>query len=114
MFNRFLITNMKYPNIEPTNDFLIEAEMNELREKITEEDQEQWNANQQEIRQKITEIAELNEGEEYPEEYIKDFTIPNNAFGKSIGPNRKGIVKSVAASVFFCVQFPPHKKNQGG
>ena len=55
MSNRFLITKIKYPNSKPNqeSEFLIESEMRNLAQKITEEDQEVWEADEEQIRKNL-------------------------------------------------------------
>ena len=95
--NRFLITNMKYPNIKPNpeDEEFLESDMMNLTQTITNEDQKKWEENNKEIREKIKAVYEQDEDgvPEDLEEDIQNYIVPRNYLQKKIF--KKGIRKPV-------------------
>ena len=56
--NRFLITNMIYPNFQPNpeSEEFLESDMMKLTQTMTNEDQEEWDKNEAGIRKEMTAV----------------------------------------------------------
>ena len=94
--NRFLITNMIYPNFQPNpeDEEFLESDMMKLTATMTNEDQEEWEKSEADIRKSMTDLYKKDPYgvPEDLEENIQDYIVPNNKLQKMIF--KKGIRKS--------------------